>query len=423
MQTYSSTYEYTIDLNTLTVISVGKDSSKNLIGHPTYYMVNLGQLIEGGKVPQMWFVPDSDGKGSRASDVDFSVGSETANIKGVQTKVWRLSYSGDDLGSYKNGDGVYSSGTTTKTNLFDPAYGILVGLRFESTLNGNEVGNAGTWTEDYSEESRLEDTSLSFMAPVTLNVQPGAGMAVTVDGTKYSADQLPRKFDWGVGTTHTLEVEPTVKGATGVQYVFVQWSDGSKDASRTLTATEEASLTVTFKTQYELTVTSEFGDPQGAGWYDAESKATASVDSPVPETGLLGSLGGKRVFQEWSGDLISDSRIATIEMDGPKTVEAKWTTDYSQAYVILGGIAAAVMVIIAAALLLSRRKGQPRLQVMQPMRPAAPPIRAPPQVARPPPPTAYRPSPPAEAGVKLCVHCGATIPSVVVYCTKCGRRQ
>jgi hypothetical protein len=56
----------------------------------------------------------------------------------------------------------------------------------------------------------------------------------------------------------------------------------------------------------------------------------------VPETGLLGSLGGKRVFQEWSGDLISDSRIATIEMDGPKTVEAKWTTDYSQAYVILG---------------------------------------------------------------------------------------
>jgi len=231
-------------------------------------------------------------------------------------------------------------------------------------------------------------------------------------------------FDWAIGTAHTLEVDSTVEGDTGVQYVFVEWSDGSKDASRTLTATEEASLTATFKTQYELTVTSEFGDPQGAGWYDTGSEATVSVDSSVAETGLMGSFGAKKVFQEWSGDLTSDSRTEKIKMDGPKTVKAKWTTDYSQAYVVLGGIAAAIIVAIAAIFLLSKRRAQPRPQAMQPMRPAAPPTYAPPPAARPPPPpTTYPPPPPAQAEVKYCVHCGATIPSVVQYCTKCGHEQ
>ena len=50
-----------------------------------------------------------------------------------------------------------------------------MGLRsythFKSNANGAEVGGTGTWTEVYSEDYQLEDSTLSFTAPVTTSVQ------------------------------------------------------------------------------------------------------------------------------------------------------------------------------------------------------------------------------------------------------------
>jgi hypothetical protein len=128
----------------------------------------------------------------------------------------------------------------------------------------------------------------------------------------------------------------------------------------------------------------------------------------------------------------TSSSTLAVETTTPTAVESYWI------YIGAGLIAIVIVLFVA---LTARRRG--RAVASQPSQTRSPaitgpsttaagerrertgpgPIRAPPPVVRPPPPTAYRPSPPAEAGVKLCVHCGATIPSVVVYCTKCGRRQ
>ena len=126
--------------------------------------------------------------------------------------------------------------------------------------------------------------------------------------------------------------------------------------------TQSSNLTATFKTQYELKVVSDLGDPQGSGWYDAGSIATFSVTSPQPETGLFGSLGGKVIFQRWTGCSTPNTaqhRTADIVMDSPKTVQAQWTTDNSVPYMILGGIGLALVVVIILALLLMRRKKAP----------------------------------------------------------------
>ena len=42
-------------------------------------------------------------------------------------------------------------------------------------------------------------------------------------------------------------------------------------------------------------------------------------------------------------------------MDGPKTVQAQWTTDNSQPYLILAGIGAATVLVIILAFLLFKR--------------------------------------------------------------------
>jgi hypothetical protein len=169
--TESHTYQYTISLNTFKVTSVGGETTNDLVGHPTYIMINIGQLTEGGKVAQYWWVPSSDGKGDNIVDADFSVSTQTADIKGAPMEAWLLSYTGDVIGWYNNDDGVYSKGPATQTDLHDPLYGIEVAYSFKSNTNGVEVGGTGTWTEVYSEEYQLQDTTLSFTAPVTTSVQ------------------------------------------------------------------------------------------------------------------------------------------------------------------------------------------------------------------------------------------------------------
>ncbi len=254
---------------------------------------------------------------------------------------------------------------------------------------------------------------------ITFDVEPRQ-LGVRVDDASYRGNELPKTIQWESGSQHTLAVEQVIEGDPGVRYIFVEWNDGSKEASRTVTASQGVSYTAKFKIQYKLTVESEIGDPQGSGWYDGGTQVTVSVTSPQPSDGMMATLGGKRVFQRWNGDLTSNSPSATIRMDGPKTVRAEWTEDNSQPYMIFGGIAAGIVVVIVVVFMAMRRKqpSQPR---------AAPPIEyAQPAVSRPP-PAIPGPSPtprPAPSEVaKHCMHCGATIPSVVVFCTKCGKKQ
>jgi transglutaminase-like putative cysteine protease len=273
------------------------------------------------------------------------------------------------------------------------------------------VAADGTW-QTYADVRKIKDGDFMIRATVdrpkvkvALQVEPNIG-GVTVDGVSYSADRLPATFMWETGSSHTLLVDPTISGAAGVPYAFIEWSDGSKDISRTISAIESADLTARFKTQYELKVTSDLGDPQGSGWYDAGSTAMFSVTSPQPETGLFGSLGGKMVFEARTGDSAANTATASITMDGPKTVQAEWTTDDSEPYMILGGIGIAIMVAIIVAFVLIRRRG------------AAPP---PPPII----PTRSAPLPPQPAATQppSCVNCGS--PMIYIqehqryYCYNC----
>jgi len=189
---------------------------------------------------------------------------------------------------------------------------------------------------------------------VTFAKEP-AGVNVTIDGVQYTSQQLLANiFEWENGTTHTMQVTATISGNAGVRYAFQHWTDGSKDLSRSITITRHGDYSALFNTQYELKVISDFGNPQGSGWYNAGSKATFSVTSPSPESGLLGLLGGRFIFQGWTGYAVASSPTSTITMNGPKTVQAIWRTDNSQAYITIAVLIAAVAALIV---LLLRKRG------------------------------------------------------------------
>jgi len=76
-------------------------------------------------------------------------------------------------------------------------------------------------------------------------------------------------------------------------------------------------------TQYKLDVLSQFGTTTGTGWYDKDSEVTVSV---VPPADVL----IRNVVDRWEGpDVESRGNSATLIINGPTTVQAIWSTDYS----------------------------------------------------------------------------------------------
>jgi hypothetical protein len=215
-------------------------------------------------------------------------------------------------------------------------------------------------------------------------------------------------YDEGASVT-TGTATPVIPTGSDTQYVFKTWLvDGTPKLGNPVTIVMDAphAVTADYKTQYKLTVNSQYGTAGGSGWYDAGGTAEFSVTSSVPERGIMGSLGVKYLFKSWTGDSSATTPQATILMNSPKTVTALWTKDYSQFYTIIGAIAALVIALIVVLIVVLRRK------------PKAPPAAYQPPSAPPPPA-----QPLEKAAARYCMHCGAELTPDATYCPKCGQQQ
>jgi hypothetical protein len=97
---------------------------------------------------------------------------------------------------------------------------------------------------------------------------------------------------------------------------------GNKPTAQ-ITVNSPTSLLAAWKTQYLVTVQSQYGTATGGGWYDAGSPAQISVPSVVDYTNAT-----RRTFAGWIGDYTDPSNNVTLRVDTPKTLTAQWTTQY-----------------------------------------------------------------------------------------------
>lgn len=174
-------------------------------------------------------------------------------------------------------------------------------------------------------ESADAETSVTItvMARITITTKP-EGLTVTVDGAEYTA---PIGFDWCAGETHSVSVNPTQLDPTpGIQYVWVNWSDGGGVTHNIVVPPTPTTYTANFKTQYYLTVTSPYATANGEGWYDSGATAYASLDMGILDHGN----GTRRVFTNWNGDASGTDYAQSnpIVMDSPKTAVATWKTQH-----------------------------------------------------------------------------------------------
>jgi hypothetical protein len=154
---------------------------------------------------------------------------------------------------------------------------------------------------------------------------PGAANSVIIDGESFAQSRFPIQFKWIQGSVHTIAISsPIIMTAPRERFVFDGWSDGSKDATRRVTVSRDMTLTAIYRKQYLLTIESEFGRVEGAGWYDEGSKATISLSTTEIEVGP----GVRMVFERWTGDVSSSDKVTSIIMNSPQKITATWKRQY-----------------------------------------------------------------------------------------------
>ncbi|MEM3387884.1 MAG: hypothetical protein QW491_00515 [Thermoproteota archaeon] len=158
---------------------------------------------------------------------------------------------------------------------------------------------------------------------VTFDKSPRQGV-ITVDGTVYTS--LPVVLNWVPGSSHEVIV-PGVEEAGGTRYVFREWSDGSKQADRTIVADKPGAVYVAYyNVQHRLTVYSDHGVTTGSGWYDEGAEAVFSV---TPSVVRDEEEGVEYTFKGWVGSgtgrhYTGPDNPAQVIMTGPVEERAEW---------------------------------------------------------------------------------------------------
>jgi len=166
-----------------------------------------------------------------------------------------------------------------------------------------------------------------------------------VNGTGFSTDPGGSKMLRLGYTPHYVVTLPRIVEVTQGTRLFLLSFNAGNSNELICDLSSNTTVSATYTTQYYLTIRSQYGNPQGEGWYDAGSMATFSVTSPV-------GYFVQQAFMAWSGDSKATTTTATIVMDSPKVVSANWRTDYAQAYLMIA--VATILIVITIALVWRR---------------------------------------------------------------------
>jgi S1-C subfamily serine protease len=144
---------------------------------------------------------------------------------------------------------------------------------------------------------------------------------VTIFGNKQYAFNLPNEQK-----PYNITVDRYIDGGEGMRFHCENYTRSFYGLSR------GEKLTFVYEPQYHLKIISEFGEPQGEGWYDNNITAFAVMQGVSNHPGDYEiSLNNTRAdFKSWSGDASgSGEKSEKILMNKPKTVLAEWEKEYT----------------------------------------------------------------------------------------------
>ncbi|MGA2239500.1 MAG: hypothetical protein ABSG74_09830, partial [Candidatus Bathyarchaeia archaeon] len=315
---WSASGTITYALPSLLATAVSGNFASDNIGRATSDLVDPAGLSLGKQIGLWWY--DQNGN---YETVQYSVsGEKDIMIGNANAKTRVLEYTGLSQGLWRTSSGKSSSGQLTHMFYVDESTGFILGRHNQGSFSLQQSG--GGWQETFTDDESATSASFKIGDYVILDTDPATDLSV--DGSTVAAYLQPQLFVWSWDSTHSVTATPTVSVSKGTRLIFQEWSDGSKNPTRTLTADSPGELTANYKRQFLLTIVSPYGGTGGSGWYDEGSTATVHVDS---------SAYFVFVFASWSGYSLPSSPDAQVTMNGPVTLQANWNLDIVRLAVVI----------------------------------------------------------------------------------------
>jgi len=204
--------------------------------------------------------------------------------------------------------------------------------------NGKTKDTLKGWVNAGQNVAIIEDpyshvTSIVMKAPYTVTVEWKTQFYLDAYSA-YGAVEGEGYYDEGMSATVSIDSEVVTTGRDGVRMMFDGW-DGdtiSEGMNAKVLMDGPKSVTPNWNKQYYLTVNSEYGIPNGSGWYDEGQAANFGINVSRDPAGFW----KQQIFHGWDGSFSSDLMTGAILMNGPKTATAKWQEDNSIAYLNIG---------------------------------------------------------------------------------------
>jgi M6 family metalloprotease-like protein len=185
---------------------------------------------------------------------------------------------------------------------------------------------------NWSGDTNSSNPSLSLFITKPISVR--ANWKLQYYLTVLSRVGAPEGSGWyDAGTPATISVQSAVGFQNNTRYMFAGWNGTAQGQGPTgkLVVSAPMAINAQWTTQYLVQVDSIYGNPQGAGWYDAGTNAQISIAPQVDQGNRT-----RRIFNGWSGDYSNVDPTFTLNVNAPKILSAKWVTQYQLTFKVSG---------------------------------------------------------------------------------------
>jgi len=195
----------------------------------------------------------------------------------------------------------------------------------QATFNSEGIFPISLKVTDKDGGTSTSNTTVTITSSVQITITTNpSNLQIKVDGQTHNA---PQTFLWAPGSQHVIEAVTPLYVTASLRYVWNRWDHGGDYRHTYTVPANHTTLTAHYNPQYKLSVISDYGDPQGEGWYDPGSQATFGVTSPVS-----GGNGIRHVFTGWTGtgngSYTGPDLSRTIQINNGVTETAGWRTEY-----------------------------------------------------------------------------------------------
>ncbi|HKM49678.1 MAG TPA: M6 family metalloprotease domain-containing protein [Candidatus Bathyarchaeia archaeon] len=220
-------------------------------------------------------------------------------------------------------------GRTTTSGWYAPNSIVTVSATNPSnvTMNTSRLLFTG-WTGGMNVNSTSINVNMTQPLSLTANWTPQYYVTII------SPTGSPTGSGWyNSGQIATVGVQSTVQYSNGTRQIFTGWDSPTlgQNPSGQVMVNSAITLHAAWKTQYQVTLQSQYGSPSGSGWYDAGTTVPVSIQ-PLIDYGNA----TRRVFKGWTGSSQTSSTNMTFRANSPRTLNARWSTLYQVTFKVNG---------------------------------------------------------------------------------------